>query len=411
MNSALILKEIRDSVSNRWLQAYIVVLVILGLVVLSFGMQQVINQGLQMYGRTTATLINLCLLITPLFSISLGASAITGEKDQGTLDQLLVQPISRTELLISKYVGLWLAMFFATLLGFFPSVIFLMLFAGISHLPYVILFPFISQLLITVMLSLGFFISVLSKSRAQAQMMSILLWFGFVLIYDFLLIGGLSVIPSPSISFLVGCLLANPVDAIRVLSLLILEPDLYQLGPAGSYLMQTLTIKGAIIMIGLSLLFWAIIPLSGAIYLLKLKPSKKTKRMSIMSTSLGLLLLISCGEKKADPEINPLLQKPNYDVTINAETIEKGNSVYQKYCAPCHGATGHGDGPGAASMNPKPRRHTDKVYMDKLSNEHLYKVIKQGGGFAGFPAMPANPSLKDEEIKAIIAFMRNLPAE
>lgn len=412
MLTTLIRKEIRDSFSNRWLQAYILILALLGIIVVSFGMRQVVMNGLQMYGRTTATLINLCLMIAPLFAISLGAASISGEKESGTLEQLLVQPITRTELLLSKYAGLWISTFIATLAGFFPSVVFLIFYSGLQHSFYLLLFPMISQMLISVMLSIGFLISVLSKTRSQAQMISILLWFFFVLIYDFLLIGGLSVIPSPSISTLTAFLFFNPIDSIRVLSILILEPDLYLLGPAGAYIMQTFNQTGAILMITSTLIIWVLLPMATALFIFRLKTSGKKTKIKNMIPVTGILslslILFSCSKPEKKNAINPLLLKPTYEVEQTPENVAKGNTIYQINCSPCHGKGGAGDGPASAALNPKPRNHTDGAYMNKLDNEHLFKVIKQGGGLYGFPTMPANPQLKDEEVKMLIAFLRSI---
>jgi hypothetical protein len=46
--------------------------------------------------------------------------------------------------------------------------------------------------------------------------------------------------------------------------------------------------------------------------------------------------------------------------------------------------------------------------MDTLTNQHIYTVIKQGGASFGFPTMPAQPQLSDEEVKNTIAFVRSL---
>ena len=48
--------------------------------------------------------------------------------------------------------------------------------------------------------------------------------------------------------------------------------------------------------------------------------------------------------------------------------------------------------------------------MNALSNEHLFKVIKQGGAAVGKSPMmaPWGGSLKDEQIRDVIAFVRSL---
>ncbi len=93
-----------------------------------------------------------------------------------------------------------------------------------------------------------------------------------------------------------------------------------------------------------------------------------------------------------------------------AADVNEGKKLYGQFCATCHGQSGKGDGPGAAALNPKPRDHTDKEYMSKLSDEDLLNVIKNGGASIGkSPLMPPwGASLKDDQIKDVIAYVRTL---
>ena len=93
-----------------------------------------------------------------------------------------------------------------------------------------------------------------------------------------------------------------------------------------------------------------------------------------------------------------------------AADVEQGKKLYGQFCVSCHGQSGKGDGPAAAALNPKPRDHTDKEAMSKLSDDDLLKVIKNGGASVGkSPLMPAwGASLKDDQIKDVIAYVRTL---
>lgn len=93
-----------------------------------------------------------------------------------------------------------------------------------------------------------------------------------------------------------------------------------------------------------------------------------------------------------------------------AADVEQGKKLYGQFCATCHGQSGKGDGPGAAALNPKPRDHTDKEYMSKMSDEEMMKVIKNGGVSVGkSPLMPPwGASLKDDQIQDVIAYIRTL---
>jgi mono/diheme cytochrome c family protein len=94
----------------------------------------------------------------------------------------------------------------------------------------------------------------------------------------------------------------------------------------------------------------------------------------------------------------------------HAADVEQGKKLYGQYCATCHGQSGKGDGAAAAALNPKPRDHTDKEYMSKLSDDDIFKVVKNGGASVGkSPLMPAwGPTLKDDQIQDVVAYVRTL---
>jgi cytochrome c553 len=81
---------------------------------------------------------------------------------------------------------------------------------------------------------------------------------------------------------------------------------------------------------------------------------------------------------------------------------------YKIYCAGCHGFTGHGDGPNAATLATKPQDFADCGAMKKIPDDTMFKAIKGGGASVGLPdTMPPWASgLGDDEIHAIIAYIR-----
>jgi len=91
-------------------------------------------------------------------------------------------------------------------------------------------------------------------------------------------------------------------------------------------------------------------------------------------------------------------------------SLASGESVYTANCSSCHGARGQGDGPLSAGLQPQPAKHADGVYMNALSNDHIYKVIAEGGAAVGKSSMmaPWGTSLSDDEINSLIVFIRTL---
>lgn len=257
-------KELRDAVGNRWLIGYAALLGVLGLAATATGLESTSGLALQAFGRTTATLMNLCLLLSPLVAILMGAGAVAGESDRGTLEHLLAQPLSRAGLLLGKHAGLLAALTLATLAGFLPAGVLIGASAGLGLIGHYLLFPAIAALAGAAMAAVGLFISVSSRSAVQAQGTAVFAWFGFVLLYDLLLMGSLAASGMPA-EWLAGMLLANPVDAARVLGVLALEPDLYLLGPAGAFIAARLSGTGAAIVLLGALCAWATLPVVAAL--------------------------------------------------------------------------------------------------------------------------------------------------
>jgi len=82
--------------------------------------------------------------------------------------------------------------------------------------------------------------------------------------------------------------------------------------------------------------------------------------------------------------------------TISPAVRKRAKETFLTTCATCHGETGQGDGPGAAALEPKPRKFGDKAWQASVTDEHIEKVMVYGGAAAGKSAqMPAHPMLKD----------------
>lgn len=90
-------------------------------------------------------------------------------------------------------------------------------------------------------------------------------------------------------------------------------------------------------------------------------------------------------------------------------SLPTGQRLYVQNCASCHGTTGRVVGPWIVERGFRPRNHADGSYMGLLSDEYLTSVTRYGGLYWNLSsAMPAQTSLKEDEIKAIVEFMRSL---
>jgi mono/diheme cytochrome c family protein len=132
--------------------------------------------------------------------------------------------------------------------------------------------------------------------------------------------------------------------------------------------------------------------------------------------AIGLVLALGCGgseEEAAKPPPAtppPATQPAPAPAAAATPDAKRGEALYATYCASCHGPRGDADGPAAAALVPKPARHSDGAYLNALSNEHLFKVVKEGGAAVGKSALmaPWGGTLSDAQIWDVVAFVRSL---
>lgn len=265
MRASLVIfrKELRDAYRGRWLFAFAGTFALVALL-LSAVQGSGGDIGEQGFSRTTAGLINLCLLLVPLLALFLGASSIAGERERGTLATLLAQPISVSQLIIGKYLGLVVAVWAAIALGFGAAGLLMALVSPITDVSHYLLFIALSAVLAATMLSIGMLISVLADGRLKALSTAIIAWFIMVLLYDLGAIG-LALAVSSSGRTLLMVVLGNPIECVRILAIMSLESDLEVLGPLGSYVANEVgTGTGAALLAGM-LAVWAVTPLAAAL--------------------------------------------------------------------------------------------------------------------------------------------------
>ncbi len=82
--------------------------------------------------------------------------------------------------------------------------------------------------------------------------------------------------------------------------------------------------------------------------------------------------------------------------------------LYKEFCAQCHGASGKGDGPQAASLKTRIHSFSDCEWMAMRSGATLFLVIKKGSGVVGLlPEMPPfDDKLDDQQITDLVHYVR-----
>lgn len=231
-------KEVRDALRNRWFILYAVCFAALSLGLASVALTGTGRFGMAGFGRTAASLVNLVLLIVPLMGLTLGAAALAGERERGTLETLLSQPIGRSEVLLGKFLGLGTAIAGALAAGFGTTAAVLATKGASSNVVQFGAIFLLSALLGWTMLSVGFLISSIARRTTVALGAAIFAWLAFVFLGDLGLIGSaMTLRMSPG--ELLAAALVNPLQVFKIFAVSGMHRSLDLLGPAGLYASQT----------------------------------------------------------------------------------------------------------------------------------------------------------------------------
>ncbi len=264
MNSPFALcarQELLLAVRSRWTQLFAAVFAVLSLAVAFSGYVLSGGHGVQDFSRTTASLVQLVLLLVPLASILIGVPTLIPDREASEL--LFSQPVSRRTILLGRVTGLLLALTAAQLVGFGAAGLVIYSNAGDAGFGGFALLVAGSAVLTLVFLGLAALVSVASagRRRTRALALGLVVWFATAILVDLAALGVASLLPSgPASRVLIVSVLVNPSGALRTGAFLALEGTA-AFGPASLALLRfTHGPAGAAAVIALSLLLWAVLP-------------------------------------------------------------------------------------------------------------------------------------------------------
>lgn len=131
------------------------------------------------------------------------------------------------------------------------------------------------------------------------------------------------------------------------------------------------------------------------------------KIKDIMKTSLSVLvlsgLLVAGSLADAQTEKAPAL----------SQEAEAGRSLYNDWCAGCHGADGLGDGPAADYLDPRPRNFVDGAFKirntvsgELPTDEDIFKMIDVGMPGSSMPGW--KKQFSEKQIHQLVAYIKTL---
>lgn len=259
-------QELTLALRSRWTQTFAVAFALLALGVATSGYILSGGHGVQDFARTSASLVQLVVLIVPLAALVTGVLAIAPER--GTAELLVAQPISRRTILAGKLLGLFAALTGAQMIGFGIAGVAVFSTAGDEGEAGYALLVAVAVALTAVFLAIAAWLSAsaVGKKRTRALALAILVWFATVILVDLVTLGVASLLPSAYASrLLIVSVMVNPIGAARTGALLGIEGT-GAFGAASLALLRfTSGAGGAALLLAGSMALWIAVPIAAAI--------------------------------------------------------------------------------------------------------------------------------------------------
>lgn len=255
MIGPLVRREIQDAIRRYWFVVNAVAFASAGLLLMLFGQSDVMVLGYRGFARSLAGLMHLALVFVPLMAIIPAVVAISGERETGTLEYILAQPVTASQVFASKWLGVATAVLVSVLIGLgITGVV-----ALARGVPGALIFSLLALtlLLAAAFVSIGLFVSSFTASRTRATSIGLTVWL------ILLGLGTLGIMSSfvqwglqPTLLQVWAIL--NPIEAYRLAGITIMDPSASSLGAVGQALLGRFGQTGVVALAGASMIGWCV---------------------------------------------------------------------------------------------------------------------------------------------------------
>jgi len=120
------------------------------------------------------------------------------------------------------------------------------------------------------------------------------------------------------------------------------------------------------------------------------EPYEARERAAIVASALlvGCVILLGCqldiALRRLPPEqpiavhVSASGEEPNPYPVVDYDVLMEGRRVYDERCSPCHGVSGHGDGPLAEVLPITPRNYHDDPFKWGSRPSDIVETISSG---------------------------------
>lgn len=166
----------RESIRTKWLMVFGVVFFLLAIDLPTLYLAVAGNLPESYLPENLSSLLSVTFPLIPLLALPMGAVSIVEERESGTLQYLLSNPVTKGEFFLGRSVGLLLATTAVIIIGFGAASL-VVFSTGVANYVPVIMIMVFAAMLNAAMLGIALIISEFSKRKATAMGLGIMAWF------------------------------------------------------------------------------------------------------------------------------------------------------------------------------------------------------------------------------------------
>lgn len=166
----------REAIRTKWVITFGVIFFLLAVDIPDLYLAASGNLPPEYLPANLTDLLAVTFPLIPLLALPMGSTTIVDERESGTLQYLLSNPVTKAEFFLGRSVGLLFATTTVIVVGFGAAAV-ITFSTGISNYYGIIMIMLFAGLLNAVMLGIALIISEFSKRKATAMGIGIMVWF------------------------------------------------------------------------------------------------------------------------------------------------------------------------------------------------------------------------------------------
>jgi ABC-type transport system involved in multi-copper enzyme maturation permease subunit len=245
---------------GRWIWVGLAAFALAAAVVALLGIGSFRQLGVGQVSPAAVALLDLAILLPTLQACLIAALTLTGDREGGLLAMLRARGASPLGIAAAVWVAASLSAAAMLLTGFGVVAVIIAGAVPLEDMATFLGLLAVGCLVAAITAAVGVLIGAAVRTRLQASLLAVLAWFVLAIGID-LLVVGLGAFLRAGEPALVAAIVASPLQAGRIVGLLLIDPAGAVLGPLGAWILAAVGREGAIVLLAVGLGLWILVPL------------------------------------------------------------------------------------------------------------------------------------------------------